>query len=197
MEKENAEVFDVDSGALIVPGDYLPEIPKDTVDQVCKDAEEVVLWAKPTPGGFMVNDQLIPEIVGIITGIDAYWVRWTDNMPDKLHSEEAPEDYEKRCDVIVTNHNGQRLGISLAQSSYKFQFAPYVKALEGMQLSPGDVISKFKCKEVTGKYGTFVIVPVTNIGQLKKSEFSDYAEQVNSEFDAVETDSITEDDIPF
>ena len=150
---------------------YEPKVPKiagDVLDTIMEEAEDYRIYAKTQPGGFLLNDETHPVIAGVITGIDPYYVKWVDNVPDKLHvpaGQDPPEDYEPRCDVHVLTPEGIEIGISLAKSSYRYHFAPYIKGLRGMGFQPTDVVTKFTCKEVAGQFGTFVVVQSTMVGK--------------------------------
>ncbi|MBC8177228.1 MAG: hypothetical protein H8E19_07460 [Deltaproteobacteria bacterium] len=139
----------------------LPKIPDEVLEKITDEAEDVCLWAKPQPGGFLVGDDTHPVISGIISNVDPYHVKWVDNLPDKLHvppGQDPPADYEPRCDIRVLTPEGIEIGVSLAKSSYLYSFAPYVKGLRGMGLQPTDVVTRLTCKEVNGQYGTFTTV---------------------------------------
>ena len=181
----------VESRELMVPDNFLPAIDEDVKDQVLKDAEDVTLWMKPTPGGFLYDDRTLPEIVGVITRVDRYWVLWTDGQPEKVHQKESPGDeFELRCDLEITTSTGQKLGVSLAQSSYKKNYAPYAKGIKDMGYDPEEVFTRFTCKEVNGRFGVFTVVRPEMVEPLKRDAFS--PEEVHP--DIV---NVPDDDIPF
>lgn len=181
MEIVEAQV----STDLIVPEGFLPEIDQGVKDTILKDSELTTLWLKPGPSGFTWEEKNLPELVGVICDIDVYWCFWEDNKPHKSWDETAPDDsFERRCDVTVLTDKGQRFGISLAPSSYLHHFCPYIKGLAGMDLEPEKVVTRFTCKEITGKFGTFCIVRPEMVSDLEPSE---EANMVN----------VSDDDIPF
>ena len=50
----------------------LPKIPDDVLDRISDAAENVCLWAKPQPGGFLIGEDTHQVISGIITNVDPF-----------------------------------------------------------------------------------------------------------------------------
>jgi hypothetical protein len=165
---------------------YLPKINNDVLDQVSEAAEDVCLWAKPQAGGFLLGTETYQAITGLITNVDPYFVKWTAGQPDKLHctADQAPSDYEPRCDVTIMTADGLTVGVSLAKSSYLYSLAPYIKSLRAMGLDPTEVITRFTCKEVRGKLGTFVSVQMAMVKRLETQP-------------SAQPKKVYEDDVPF
>jgi len=147
---------------------YIPKIADDVMDAVADAAEDVCLWAKPQAGGFLIGDETYQVLTGIITNVDPYFVKWEAGQPDKLHctADQAPSDYEPRCDVTVMTADGLTVGLSLAKSSYLYSLAPYCKSLKAMGLDPTQVMTRFTCRETKGKLGTFVVVRMAMVSRL-------------------------------
>jgi hypothetical protein len=56
---------------------------------------------------------------------------------------------------------GDKIGISLAKTSFKRQFCPYIKMLTDRGMKPNEVTTQFGTWEVKGQLGTFNIVKPT------------------------------------
>lgn len=139
----------------------LPAVPDDVLYQMARIAEQQTIWVKPKPGGFMVDDSLVPAIEGRVYDIKPYWCRWTDGEPEKLamvDGEEPPEGFEARCDIGLATSNGLNIGISLAPSSFLRHWAPYCKYLTDQGLNPSEVVTRLTTKEAHSSYGVFTVV---------------------------------------
>ena len=162
------EVKDVFEDSEVLPTVYeerLPEISEEVLDDLIETAKDVVTWVKPKGNAFLVDDASLPVVVGKIIDINAYLVKWEDDKPDKIEylvdETNWPEDYEPRCDVVISTDHGDKIGISLAKTSFKKYFCPYVKMLMDKGIKPNEVVTQFGTWEVKGKLGTFNIVKPT------------------------------------
>jgi hypothetical protein len=146
----------------------IPGIANAVLDSIEAMSEDSVMWVKPTAQGFMLGEETYESIDGVITDIDFYYCRWSNNQIDKIHDVlpgNEPEGYSPRADVLVFTSDGEEVGISLATSSFKFSLAPYLKNLKRMGLAPTQAVTKFTTKEVKGRMGTYVTVRMTLQGR--------------------------------
>ena len=135
-------------------------ISDDEIDFILEIGGQDATWVKIVETGFLLNDKVIPEISGQITGINLYGVRWTDKQPHKITYDprkDLPEGYGLRCDLFVKAH-GQVVGISMSKSSLKYQFSPYVRNLKNNGLRPEDVITRCRVKQASNRFGSFNVV---------------------------------------
>jgi len=149
------------------PG-QIPVIPDDELAKAEGMAEDVTLWVKPTAQGFAMGEEVSRELIGVITNVNSYFVKWTDGLPDKLFdvpNNDPPVGYEPRADVKVLTNEGLELGISLAKSSFLYGLAPYLKAFRQMGLQPTQALTRFYCKEAKGKHGVFTVVRMSLVGK--------------------------------
>jgi hypothetical protein len=165
MAEEVKEVLEDSEVLPTVYEEKLPEISEEVLDDLIETAKDVVTWVKPKGNAFLVDDASLPVIVGKIIEINAYLVKWQDDKPHKIEYEvdetKWPEDYEPRCDVVVMTDTGDKIGISLAKTSFKRQFCPYIKMLTDRGMKPNEVTTQFGTWEVKGQLGTFNIVKPT------------------------------------
>jgi len=156
-----------ETGVTVFEG-QIPAIADDVLDRIEDMAEDVTLWVKPTAQGFAMGEEISKELIGVITKVNSYFVKWTDGQPDKLFdvpNNDPPVGYEPRADVKVLTNEGLELGISLAKSSFLYGLAPYLKALRQMGLQPTQALTRFYCKEAKGKHGVFTVVRMSLIGR--------------------------------
>jgi len=161
-----------DEKSLTVYG-KIPKIEDEIVNEVVKVAEDTCLWVKPVTGGFALNEEVFPEIIGVLLKIDPYWVKWENNEPDKLRNineTDVPEDYEPRCDIVILSSDGAQIGVSLAKSSYRYGFAPYVKNLKTRGFEPTEVVTRFWTRDVKNQYGVFTVVRCESLETIKLIE---------------------------
>jgi len=181
-----------ETAVQVYPG-QIPEISNDVLDKIEGMAEDVTLWVKATAQGFVMGEEILREIIGVITNVNSYFVKWTDGQPDKLFdvpNNDPPEGYEPRADVKVLTGEGLELGISLAKSSFLYGLAPYLKALRQMGLQPTQALTRFYCKEAIGKHGVFTVVRMSLVG---KANGDPAAVPIK---DAIQYDS-NDEEIPF
>lgn len=154
---------------LAVFGKDLPQVPPEEIDKITSLADDVAIWGKIAEGGIIINDKTLPEIVGQILKINTYCVRWVDKKPDKipfLSEGDMPEGYEIRADIkVLCDH--QVIGLSLSQSSARYQLGPYIRSLQARNLNPAEVLTSIRTKSVSNKYGKFAIATFLNMGKPK------------------------------
>ena len=133
-------------------------IPQQIADQIEADAQNLDIWVKPTPEGFLYSDNVIPQVVGRIIEITPHWVKWENKKPQRVYEVERPsEDYERRCDLKIESNDGFIIRLSLPNSSYR-NFCAFYKSVTGQGHEISSVMTCLKTKEVNGSFGTFVVV---------------------------------------
>ena len=163
----------------------LPDIPAEVLDECYATAEDMVTWMKPRGNSFQVDDltQPIPEIVGRIIEINPYLVKWENNEPDKIpyikDELDWPMGYEPRCDVVVLTPTGVKIGISLAKSSFRKQFCPYVKTLADQGLKPPEALTRFLTYEAKSNLGSFNVVKPSRADQGELEVKASFEEEDN------------------
>jgi len=162
------EVKEVFEDAEVLPAVYdenLPDLPEEVLGELYETAKSVTTWVKPKGNAFLVDDASLPTVDGKIIDINPYLVNWEDNMPDKIEytvdEDQWPEGYEPRCDVIISTEHGDKIGISLAKSSFKKQLCPYIKMLMDRNIKPNEVVTRFITWEAKNNLGTFNVVKPT------------------------------------
>jgi hypothetical protein len=175
---------------LIIPLATLPTLSDAELGLIIEDAENVQLWVKLTPGGFLLNEETFGEIVGVITYVDRYWCEWVDNKPTKIREKDSPgSEFEIRADITVQTQSNQILGISLAKSSYLYNLSPYIKGLQSQNLKLTDVITSITVDEISGQFENFCVARFHRVGDIPAP--------VNIAQDTVDIQAISDDDIPF
>lgn len=165
MEKEldttNMIAIRKDDGLVVI------RIPDERIDQIINLGEDSTFWLKVSSGGFVANDRVIPQLIGIITDIVPYFVRWEGKVPTKIPiSDQIPDGFEIRCDIKVLV-DGQVVGISLSKSTVRYQLSPYIRSLKNSGVKPEEVFSRLRVKQATNAYGTFNVVIFECVGPAK------------------------------
>jgi hypothetical protein len=164
-EKEKNEKETVEQKEVTIYEESLPDISEEVLDECIETAKDVTTWVKPKGNVFIVDDASLSTVIGKIIGINPYLVNWTDNVPDKItymvDEKKWPEGYEARCDVIIKTENDDKIGISLAKSSFRKQFCPYIKMLIDKNLDPKEVLTQFTTWEQKRNQATYNIVKPT------------------------------------
>lgn len=158
MKTNNENIAIKDEEAIEV---FEKEIDDNVIQEIIKLSDDIVSnWAKPTKGGFLIGDTIVPEITGRIVDVRAYWVKWNNKVPDKIPlipGSERPEGYEVRVDVIVLIDN-MLVGVSLSRSSATYQLSPYLRHLSHSGLRVNEVFTKLQARQTANNFGEFTVV---------------------------------------
>jgi len=140
-------------------------IPEETIDLFARLSDENAMWIKINDAGFLINDKIIAEIIGIIVNVYLYYVMWVDKKPSKIpfEGQAAPEGYELRCDLKI-NVQETILGLSLPKTSTKTHLARYIKFLRQSGLRPNDVFTRVRVKGVSSPHGKFNVCVFDSVG---------------------------------
>ncbi len=154
---------------------YELEIPQAKIDLVAGLSDSEKKWLKLTEGGFILSkdDKFVPEIIGVICGLNPYFIKWSDDkksndkIPMEHPSQEPPENYSLRCDLTI-EVDGSLYGLSLAKTSTKHHLAPYISQLKKNGFAPDQVVTRIKSKSVAtqaGKFNIAIFEPISKIGE--------------------------------
>ena len=71
------------------------EISDEVLDAIERLSENNLVWIKPSEGGFMMKDEIVPEITGVIIDVFPHYAKWTGKKPEKIlfNGQEAPEGF--------------------------------------------------------------------------------------------------------
>lgn len=163
-------------------------IPQEKIDLITHLADENAIWVKITDGGFIINDKIIAEIVGIIKNINPYYVLWTDKKPSKIpyEGQDAPDGYELRCDIKM-NVDGAVIGLSLSKTSTKAHLAQYLKFLQRSGLQANLVLTRIRSKAVSSPHGKFNVAVFDCIGSVDDMQRTAAARQEQDIIDVTAT----------
>jgi hypothetical protein len=111
-------------------------------------------------GGFKISgvEKTIPEIKGVIKDMTIYQARWEQGQMSKLDytGGECSQGYQLRADMYVQINPDYELQLSLSPTSLKGAVS-YLKSLQSQGISPNQVLTIFRTKQVTGNYGSYSI----------------------------------------
>jgi hypothetical protein len=165
------EVFeDAETMPAVYAEGGLPAISDEILDELIETAKDVTLWVKPRGNSFVLDDASLPNIVGNLVAIKPYLVKWTDNVPDKIeyavNELDWPEGYEPRCDIVIQTEGGDKIGVSLAKTSFKKFLCPYIKMLSDQGLKPEQVRTQLTTWEAKSNLGSFNLVKATMVSDV-------------------------------
>lgn len=133
-------------------------IPEKTIKKLLDEAKNLEFWAKLEPQGFLVDEHLLPEIIGYIIIIRFYWVKWDNRQPDKVYEEEPPsDDYELRCEIKIETLDGFIVNIDLSKSNY-CKLAAFTKSVQNAGSRLEKIPVRLRTREVTGSFGPYVVI---------------------------------------
>ena len=111
-------------------------------------------------GGFKVSgvEKAIPEIRGVVTDMQIYQARWEASVMLKLDytGGEPVHGYQLRGDMTILVNPDFELQLSLSPTSLKGAVS-YLKSLQNQGISPNQVLTTFRTKAVSGKFGSYSI----------------------------------------
>lgn len=167
MENTDAkELARVDYDAFIATREA---IPKDTMDELGRDATSLVTWVKFNESGFIVDGNTFPELTGVIKHIYPHFACWTDPMnPVKtttLATVSDPDSFERRCDIHIVTPIGLVVGISMPRTSYT-AFCRYAVMLQTRNLNPVDVITGISVTRRKGREGFYSVLQFRLVDEL-------------------------------
>jgi hypothetical protein len=151
---------------LVVREETRPAIAEDVIDDIIEMSDDTAMWGRLTQDGihFASQDKTVPYIVGPITGLDRYLVMFPGpgqkpvKKPWTKNDAEIPEDFSRRVDVrIYSNQFQQYIGVSLSESSAKFQLSPYLKYLHNQGIRPEEAITKISTRQASNDKGTWSV----------------------------------------
>ncbi|MEI7636222.1 MAG: hypothetical protein WCJ37_02875 [Syntrophus sp. (in: bacteria)] len=151
------------------------EIPDEALDAIERLSNNNLVWIKPSEGGFLMNDEIVPEIMGVIVGVFPHYAKWIGNKPEKIPftGQEAPDGFILHTDLKI-DVGGGFIGLSLATTSTKAYLSPYLNLLRQSGLRPNEVLTQFKVKSVLGKQRTFNVVAFALIKSLRDEQQNQY-----------------------
>lgn len=153
-------------------------VPEETVAEVVHDAEGIVTWIKYTASGFVISEQTVPEIQGVIQYVKPHFAKWDGDQVEKADrlddlTEEEAEGFERRCDIHVMTVAGLLVGISMPKTSYYQRFAPYLKLLDEKGLNPADVLTEINVGQKKNAFGVYNILNFRVVKLLKEAVSDD------------------------
>lgn len=111
-------------------------------------------------GGFKISgvEKTVPEIRGIIQDMTIYQAKWEQGQMSKLDytGGELAQGYQLRADLFVRINPEYELTLSLSPTSLKGAVS-YLKSLQNQGILPGQVVTIFRTKQVTGNFGNYSI----------------------------------------
>ncbi len=156
------------------------EIPDEALDLIERLSDKNLVWIKPSDGGFLMNNEIVPEIMGVIVGVFPHYAKWTGNKPEKIpfSGQDAPDGFTLHTDLKIDIGGGGLIGLSLATTTTKSYLSPYLKSLRQSGLRPNEALTQLKVKSVPGKQRTFNVVNFTLIKSLRDEQQNQYNPEI-------------------
>ncbi len=114
----------------ILNSEMLPaiSIPQDVIDKIISYGKGETIYARNRAEGFLIDETLIPKVVGIIERVSREAARYIDGKVEVINDpdeDRLPEGYRLRVRIRLITMDNKMLEIKVSQWSLKYRLSRY------------------------------------------------------------------------